>query len=199
MVDKYVHIRDATKHEAAVKDLLPRGSAHRRILALHGKPKELNSYPVMGQYLDVDTAIVHSPVFQKAVIKIGSSGALSSAELETLEPFRASTGADTQEVAPAAGFSTEELRHQYIMYGRYVKKSRLQLVRLCLHCHCCSRCHHPRRHHRRFHPLLHHSRGSSRPALWSIDFQFFGHCGSISPSFYPSPLRTRHLLLRQAL
>ncbi|KAG3116524.1 hypothetical protein PI124_g4858 [Phytophthora idaei] len=43
MVDKYIRIRDAVNHVAAVEYLLPRGSAHRRIVALHEKPKELNS------------------------------------------------------------------------------------------------------------------------------------------------------------
>ncbi|KAF1791748.1 hypothetical protein JG687_00018392 [Phytophthora cactorum] len=88
MVDKYIRIRDAANHVAAVEYLLPRGSAHRRIVALHEKLKELNSYPGMGHYLDEDEAIVHSPVFESALIKITSLRTLSSAELKTLEPFR---------------------------------------------------------------------------------------------------------------
>ncbi|KAG4045724.1 hypothetical protein PC123_g18878 [Phytophthora cactorum] len=70
----------------------------------------IKKYPGMGHYLDEDAAIVHSPVFESAMIKITSSRTLSGPELKTLEPFRVSTGEGTQEVAPAADFASEVLR-----------------------------------------------------------------------------------------
>ncbi|KAE9011683.1 hypothetical protein PR003_g13491 [Phytophthora rubi] len=43
LVDKYVSIRDEANYVTAVEDLLPRGSTHHRILALHEKLKGPNS------------------------------------------------------------------------------------------------------------------------------------------------------------
>ncbi|RLN70160.1 hypothetical protein BBJ28_00000275 [Nothophytophthora sp. Chile5] len=85
MVSRYVRIQDTAHHVTVVGDLMPRGSEHRRILAIHEKVKEPNSeceklqhhertlsevrgliyacvekYPVMGEHLKADADIVHS-------------------------------------------------------------------------------------------------------------------------------------------
>lgn len=43
MVDRYFSIRDAIGHVPSAEDLVSRGPARRRIVALHEKLKELNS------------------------------------------------------------------------------------------------------------------------------------------------------------
>ncbi|KAE9215276.1 hypothetical protein PF004_g14804 [Phytophthora fragariae] len=135
MVDKYVRIRDAAKHVAAVEDILPRGNAHRRIVGLHAKLKELHSvceklqhhkrtlgevralfdacikkYPIIDSYLGEDAAIVHSPVFESAVVKLTSALPLSTVEQAALEPFRKSPSSEAQEPPPAGDFATQVLR-----------------------------------------------------------------------------------------
>ncbi|KAG6956857.1 hypothetical protein JG688_00011224 [Phytophthora aleatoria] len=110
MVHKYVRIRNAAKHVPAVEELLPRLSDHRRILVLHDKLKELQSYPVMEEYLKPTAKIVHSPTFEAAVIKVTSSLPVTNAEAKTLEPFRRPEGSGQSEDEPAADFASEILR-----------------------------------------------------------------------------------------
>ncbi|KAG3106301.1 hypothetical protein PI125_g13238 [Phytophthora idaei] len=89
MLERYVSIRDA------VYDLVPKPAVHRRIVALVERLKTFNSvfkklqeesismksvrllfdkmaemFPVTGHYLRPDAEIVHSPVFESAVVKV---------------------------------------------------------------------------------------------------------------------------------
>ncbi|RLN11025.1 hypothetical protein BBJ28_00022647 [Nothophytophthora sp. Chile5] len=134
MLDRYMEIRDAIKSVSAVDELIPRGSAHRRIVLLHQKLTELDSvcvklqypkrnmgevralfdaclekYPIMEKHLKAGAKIVHSPIFESAVVKITSALPLSTAELKTLEPFRAQMTAQTQVEEPV-DFATDILR-----------------------------------------------------------------------------------------
>ncbi|KAG3085744.1 hypothetical protein PI124_g18385 [Phytophthora idaei] len=95
MLERYVRIRDAIKRVDTVYDLVPKPAVHRRIVALAESPKMFNSeckklqedsismnavrllfdkmveiFPVSGDYLRADAAIVRSPVFESAVVKI---------------------------------------------------------------------------------------------------------------------------------
>lgn len=114
MLDRYIEIRDAIKEVPAVDERLPRGSAYRRIVSLHQKLKELNSvcvklqhhkrtlgevrallfdaslekYPITEKHLKAGAKIVHSPVFESAVVKITTSLPLTAAKQKTIEPFR---------------------------------------------------------------------------------------------------------------
>jgi hypothetical protein len=112
MIDRYVNFRYAVRNIAAVEDLMPRGAAHRRIVALHTKLTELNSvcvklqypgrtlaevrvlfdaclenYPSMGEYLKADASIVHSPGFERAVVKLSNGVPLLAEDRRWLEPF----------------------------------------------------------------------------------------------------------------
>lgn len=111
MVQRYVDIRDAIVTVEAVEDLVSRGPAHRRVLALLSKLQELDSvcvklqaekrtladvrlfyacvakYPVMGQYLLSGASIVQSPVFESAVTRLENDLLLSAAEFRFLAPF----------------------------------------------------------------------------------------------------------------
>jgi hypothetical protein len=109
MVDRYVAIQDAIRNVAAVEDLVPRGAAHRRIVALHAKLKELDSvcnklqyerrtlaevrvlfdaciekHPVMKEHLSAGANIVHSAAFENAVVKLANEMPLSNAEAEAV-------------------------------------------------------------------------------------------------------------------
>ncbi|KAG2783797.1 hypothetical protein Pcac1_g6349 [Phytophthora cactorum] len=95
MLERYVRIRDAIKRVDAVYDLVPKPAAHRRIVALVESLKMFNSvckklqeesismksvrllfgkmaemFPVTDHYLHPDAEIVHSPVFESAVVKV---------------------------------------------------------------------------------------------------------------------------------
>ncbi|GMF49349.1 unnamed protein product [Phytophthora fragariaefolia] len=70
----------------------------------------INKYPGTSDYLAADANIVHSPLFESAVVKIATSLPLSNAELKTIESFQVSTPSASQEAPPAADFATEVLR-----------------------------------------------------------------------------------------
>ncbi|KAG3245698.1 hypothetical protein PI124_g9565 [Phytophthora idaei] len=114
MLERYVRIPDVIKRVDAVYDLLPKPAAHRRIAALVESLKTFNSvckklqeetvsmkavrhifdkmveiFPVTGDYLRTDAAIIHSPVFESAVVKVcrGTEADLTPEELQALHPF----------------------------------------------------------------------------------------------------------------
>ncbi|KAG2963469.1 hypothetical protein PC118_g20878 [Phytophthora cactorum] len=95
MLERYVRIRDEIKRVDAVYNLVPKSAAHRCIVALVESLKTFNSvckklqkdsismkavrllfdkmveiFPVTGDYLRTDAVIVHSPVFENAVVKV---------------------------------------------------------------------------------------------------------------------------------
>ncbi|KAG3134997.1 hypothetical protein PC128_g26121 [Phytophthora cactorum] len=106
MLARYVKIRDAIKMFAAVEDLLPWPSIHRQVVQLVNKLEALDSvcvklqseertladvrllfdavmakYPATSHHLSASARIVHSPVFESAVVKLLSDRALA-AEVE---------------------------------------------------------------------------------------------------------------------
>ncbi|KAG2817372.1 hypothetical protein JG687_00003873 [Phytophthora cactorum] len=114
MLERYVRIRDVIKRIDTAYDLVPNPAAHRRIVALVESLKTFNSVckklqeesismkavrllfdnmveisPVTGDYRRTDAAIVHSPVFESAVVKVsrGSEADLTPEELQALHPF----------------------------------------------------------------------------------------------------------------
>ncbi|ETO99773.1 hypothetical protein F441_22804 [Phytophthora nicotianae CJ01A1] len=112
MLKRYVEIRDAIKMVQAVEDLVPRPSSHRRIVQLLSKLGDLDSvcvklqseeltladvrllfdavvvkYPVTASYLKADASIVHSPVFERAVVKVQGDRRLQVDEEAAVEPF----------------------------------------------------------------------------------------------------------------
>ncbi|ETP02981.1 hypothetical protein F441_20013 [Phytophthora nicotianae CJ01A1] len=87
MLKRYVEIRDAIKMVQAVEDLVPRPNSHRRIVQLLSKLGDLDSYPVTASYLKADASIVHSPVFERAVVKVQGDRRLQADEEAAVEPF----------------------------------------------------------------------------------------------------------------
>ncbi|KAG3128319.1 hypothetical protein PI126_g21456 [Phytophthora idaei] len=112
MLARYVKIRDAIKMVAAVEDLLPRPSIHRQVVQLVNKLEALDSvcvklqseertladvrllfdavmakYPVTSHHLSASARIVHSPVFESAVVKLLSDRALTAEEEESVARF----------------------------------------------------------------------------------------------------------------
>ncbi|ETO59314.1 hypothetical protein F444_22316, partial [Phytophthora nicotianae P1976] len=101
MLKRYVEIRDAIKMVQAVEDLVPRPSSHRRIVQLLSKLGDLDSVcvklqseeltladvPVTASYLKADASIVHSPVFERAVVKVQGDRRLQVDEEAAVEPF----------------------------------------------------------------------------------------------------------------
>ncbi|KAG3035974.1 hypothetical protein PC121_g5758 [Phytophthora cactorum] len=114
MLERYVRIRDVIKRIDTAYDLVPNPAAHRRIVALVESLKTFNSVckklqeesismkavrllfdnmveisPVTGDHRRTDAAIVHSPVFESAVVKVsrGSEADLTPEELQALHPF----------------------------------------------------------------------------------------------------------------
>ncbi|ETO99522.1 hypothetical protein F441_23063 [Phytophthora nicotianae CJ01A1] len=112
MLKRYVEIRDAIKMVQAVEDLVPRPSSHRRIVQLLSKLGDLDSvcvklqseeltladvrllfdavvvkYPVTASYLKADASIVHSPVLERAVVKVQGDRRLQADEEAAVEPI----------------------------------------------------------------------------------------------------------------
>lgn len=112
MVDRYIKIRDAILRVEAVEDLVPDRPLHRRIVSLHTKLVELDSvcvklqyqrrtlgevrllfdacvekYNVMDEHLNASADIVHSPEFERAVVKLTNDLPLSTTDRKWLEPF----------------------------------------------------------------------------------------------------------------
>ncbi|KAJ0391284.1 hypothetical protein P43SY_012085 [Pythium insidiosum] len=94
MLSRYVELRDAIKMVSGVEDIVPRPAAHRQVLQLLAKLKDLDSvceklqgencsmadarvlfdaviarFPQTASQLKVDARIVHSPVFENAVTR----------------------------------------------------------------------------------------------------------------------------------
>ncbi|RLN46030.1 hypothetical protein BBJ28_00015352, partial [Nothophytophthora sp. Chile5] len=111
-LQRYVKIRDAILTVNTVEEYVPRGNAHRRIVTLVDKLEELDSvcvklqaeqrtlaevrllfnacvekYPIMGEYLLPTAAIVHSPDFEDAVVKIQGDVPLSATEHRSVAGF----------------------------------------------------------------------------------------------------------------
>ncbi|KAG2994208.1 hypothetical protein PC120_g22065 [Phytophthora cactorum] len=111
MLERYVRIRDEIKRVDAVYNLVPKSAAHRCIVALVESLKTFNSvckklqkdsismkavrllfdkmveiFPVTGDYLRTDAVIVHSPVFENAVVKMNPnlSGISSASARSTI-------------------------------------------------------------------------------------------------------------------
>jgi len=112
MLERYVKIRDAILTVSAVEELVPRGNAHRRVVAVVDKLKELESvciklqaekcsmadvrllfdactkkYPVMATYLSPSADIIHSPDFEAAVVKIQNELPLTMSEQRAIQGF----------------------------------------------------------------------------------------------------------------
>ncbi|KUF83134.1 hypothetical protein AM587_10000522 [Phytophthora nicotianae] len=112
MLKRYVEIRDAIKMVQAVEDLVPRPTSHRRIVQLLSKLDDLDSvcvklqseeltladvrllfdavvvkYPVTASYLKADASIVHSPGFERTVVKVQGDRRLQVDEEAAVKPF----------------------------------------------------------------------------------------------------------------
>ncbi|KAG3105667.1 hypothetical protein PI125_g13407 [Phytophthora idaei] len=112
MLARYVKICDAIKMVSAVEELLPRPSAHRQIVQLVNNLEALDSvcvelqsedrnlgdvrllldavtakYPTTSHHLDSSARIVHSPVFESAVVKLLSDRTLTAEEEEAVARF----------------------------------------------------------------------------------------------------------------
>lgn len=135
MLDRYLVIREAIQKVPAVEELMPRGAMQRRIVALHTKLVELDSvckklqaekrtladvrllfdaclekYPSMEGHLKASANIVHSPVFEAAVVKATNEVPLSSAEAKSLEPFVQPVEASAASEQEESDFATRILR-----------------------------------------------------------------------------------------
>uniref|UniRef100_H3GLP2 BED-type domain-containing protein n=1 Tax=Phytophthora ramorum TaxID=164328 RepID=H3GLP2_PHYRM len=105
MLARYVKIRDDIKMVAAVEDLVPRPSSHRQIVQLVNKLEALDSvcvkrqseeriladvrllfdavmakFPATSHHLSSSAQIVHSPVIERAVVKLLSDRVLTAEE-----------------------------------------------------------------------------------------------------------------------
>ncbi|OWY93766.1 LOW QUALITY PROTEIN: hypothetical protein PHMEG_00036716 [Phytophthora megakarya] len=131
MLERYVKIRDAIL--TAVEDLVPRGHAHRRVSALLDKLCELclrdatgrdvyatqvrllfdacsEKYPIMADYLSPSTAIVHTPAFESALVKLQNNLPLGSDEQRAIDGFILPTIAPTTEAPTKTDVGTSVLR-----------------------------------------------------------------------------------------
>ncbi|KAG2814668.1 hypothetical protein PC129_g19071 [Phytophthora cactorum] len=95
MVLRYKRIRDSIRQVEAVDDFVPMGAAHKKLMGLLGYLKKLDSvcktlqhertstadvrllfdqvmdgYPIMASHLRPSVNIVHTPVFEAALVKI---------------------------------------------------------------------------------------------------------------------------------
>ncbi|OWZ01240.1 hypothetical protein PHMEG_00027413 [Phytophthora megakarya] len=99
------------KKVEAVEEFIPTASKHHKLVKLYEDLKKLNSvckhlddtdmaqvrllfdsgkaeYPVMSDYLKAGAKIVHSPVFESAIVKTINGQALTNAETKSLEAFK---------------------------------------------------------------------------------------------------------------
>ncbi|GMF49472.1 unnamed protein product [Phytophthora fragariaefolia] len=169
MLARYVKIRDAIKMVAAVEDLLPRPSAHRQILQLVAKLEDLDSvcanlqsenrtiadvrllfdaviakYPATADYLIPSTRIVHSPVFETAVVKLLTDQIPSAAGEEAISSFAAPVSPPRMTAKKKVDFATETLRNakrprravetKYVDILRMVPPTSNRCERLFPHC-----------------------------------------------------------------
>ena len=133
MLKRYLDIRDAIKEVAAVEELVPRPSAHRKIVQLVEKLEELDSvcvqlqaekctmadarllfdavlvkYPAMEGHLRVNANIVHSPAFEHGVVKLQRDRPLLAAEECAVAGFVVDR--TPQPKTPVKNFAVEALR-----------------------------------------------------------------------------------------
>ncbi|KAG3164194.1 hypothetical protein PC128_g20202 [Phytophthora cactorum] len=112
MLQHYHRIRSQIKTVEAVEELVPTGPSHRKLFVLlehmkkfQGVTKKLQcdtidladvrllfdsvveEYPCMRDQLKPNAKIVHSPVFESAVIKVINGGAMSNAEAAAVKRF----------------------------------------------------------------------------------------------------------------
>ncbi|KUG01955.1 hypothetical protein AM587_10008179 [Phytophthora nicotianae] len=132
---RYMKIRDAILTVSAVEELVPRGNGHRRIAAVTDKLVELDSvcvklqaeersmaevrllfdacmvkYPEMSEYLQPAAQIVHSPLFESAIVKVQNDLPLSSPEQQEIEAFVLPTNESSPAVRPRVDFASTVLR-----------------------------------------------------------------------------------------
>ncbi|RLN52051.1 hypothetical protein BBJ28_00021775 [Nothophytophthora sp. Chile5] len=112
MVLRYMRIRDAIRQVKAVEDYFPTSAAHKKLLGLLEHLKKLDSvcktlqhectsladvrllfdqitddYPVMGSHLRSSAKIVHSPIFEAALVKIAADCTLTASEERAVQHF----------------------------------------------------------------------------------------------------------------
>ncbi|RLN73019.1 hypothetical protein BBJ28_00013009 [Nothophytophthora sp. Chile5] len=108
MVERYLRIRAKVKKVEDVEELVPIGSRHRKLVALGGDLEKFNSTLKHLQRrtwiwhrceccstssrpnTKAGAKIVHSPVFEAAVVKTINEQVLASVERKTLRPFETS-------------------------------------------------------------------------------------------------------------
>ncbi|ETP42763.1 hypothetical protein F442_10346 [Phytophthora nicotianae P10297] len=130
-----MEIRDAILIVSAVEELVPRGNGHRRIAAVTDKLVELDSvcvklqaeersmaevrllfdacmvkYPEMSEYLQPAAQIVHSPLFESAIVKVQNDLPLSSPEQQEIKAFVLPTNESSPAVRPRVDFASIVLR-----------------------------------------------------------------------------------------
>ncbi|ETI44701.1 hypothetical protein F443_10618 [Phytophthora nicotianae P1569] len=116
MVARYIRIRYAIRQIDGVDELVPCAATHKKLVALHAELEKLDTvcmalqherttvadvrllfdsvvadYPVMGEYLRPNAKIVHSPLFESALVKIGNGDTLSTAEARAIKCFQAAS------------------------------------------------------------------------------------------------------------
>ncbi|KAL4141248.1 hypothetical protein PRNP1_014370 [Phytophthora ramorum] len=134
MLARYVKIRDDIKMVAAVEDLVPRPSSHRQIVQLVNKLEALDSvcvkrqseertfadvrllfdavmakFPATSHHLSSSAQIVHSPVIERAVVKLLSDRVLTAEEEGSVSRFVV-TDSTANEPQRQVDFATETLR-----------------------------------------------------------------------------------------
>ncbi|ETO85966.1 hypothetical protein F444_00447 [Phytophthora nicotianae P1976] len=112
MVCRYKEIRDSIRQVDAVEEFIPNGSTHKKLLALLEQLKKLDSvcktlqcentsmvdvrvlfdqvaddYSVMASHLRPTAKIVHTPVFDSALVKICNNTNLTASELRAVQRF----------------------------------------------------------------------------------------------------------------
>ncbi|OWZ16447.1 hypothetical protein PHMEG_0009757 [Phytophthora megakarya] len=124
MLERYVRIRPQIWTDEAVEELVPTGSAHRKLLKLLEHMKKFQSiikklqcdgidlavvrllfdsviseYPMIRAQLNANVSIVHSPVFEAAVVKVINGGTLSKPEAGAVKRFEVAKCADKDDFA----------------------------------------------------------------------------------------------------
>ncbi|KAJ0397066.1 hypothetical protein ATCC90586_004912 [Pythium insidiosum] len=135
MLSRYVELRDAIKMVSGVEDIVPRPAAHRQVLQLLAKLKDLDSvceklqgencsmadarvlfdaviarFPQTASQLKADARIVHSPVFENAVVKLIRGLPLCAAEEAALLGFEEEESTAPEATTGSESFATEALR-----------------------------------------------------------------------------------------
>ncbi|KAJ0411450.1 hypothetical protein ATCC90586_008499 [Pythium insidiosum] len=135
MLSRYVELRDAMKMVSGVEDIVPRPAAHRQVLQLLAKLKDLDSvceklqgkictmadarvlfdaviarFPQTASQLKADARIVHSPVFENAVVKLIRGLPLCAAEEAALQGFEEEESTAPEATTGSEKFATDALR-----------------------------------------------------------------------------------------